>query len=51
MPKPLTLDYPLRTDFIAQVVVPSDLTTEEARRMVEFLLTLTVDSSWLELFE
>lgn len=37
----LTLDYPLRPDFIAQVVIPRDLTTEEARRMVAFLLALT----------
>jgi len=39
----LTLDYPLRPDFLAQVVIPRDLTTEEARRMVAFLLALTSD--------
>jgi hypothetical protein len=39
----LSLDYPLRPDLLAQVVVPRDLTTEEARRMGAFLVTLAVD--------
>lgn len=41
----LTLDYPLRPDFLAQVVIPRDLTTEEARRLVAFLLALAVINS------
>jgi hypothetical protein len=39
----LSLDYPLRPDLLAQVVVPRDLTVEEARRMGAFLVTLAVD--------
>jgi hypothetical protein len=39
----LSLEYPLRPDHSAQVVVPRDLTVEEARRMGAFLLTLAVD--------
>ena len=39
----LSLEYPLRPDHSAQVVVPRDLTLEEARRMGAFLLTLAVD--------
>jgi hypothetical protein len=39
----LSLEYPLRPGHSAQVVVPRDLTVEEARRMGAFLLTLAVD--------
>lgn len=39
----LPLSYPLRPDFLAQVVIPRDLTTEEARRLGAFLLTLAAD--------
>jgi hypothetical protein len=39
----LALDYPLRPDHLAQVVVPRDLTVEEAHRMGAFLVTLAVD--------
>lgn len=39
----LPLSYPLRPDFLAQVVIPRDLTAEEARRLGAFLLTLAVD--------
>jgi hypothetical protein len=39
----ISLDYPLRPDLLAQVVVPRDLTVEEARRMGAFLVTLAVD--------
>lgn len=39
----LPLNYPLRPDFLAQVVIPRDLTAEEARRMGAFLLTLAAD--------
>jgi hypothetical protein len=39
----LSLNYPLRKDFLAQVVIPRDLTAEEARRLGAFLLTLAAD--------
>jgi len=39
----LTLNYPLRPDFLAQVLIPRDLTAEEARRLGAFLLTLAAD--------
>jgi hypothetical protein len=39
----IALEYPLRPDRSAQVVVPRDLTVDEARRMGAFLLTLAVD--------
>ena len=39
----LALDYPLRPDLLAQVVVPRDLTLDEAHRMGAFLVTLAVD--------
>ncbi len=39
----MALDYPLRSDLLAQVVVPRDLTVAEAERMGAFLLTLAVD--------
>jgi hypothetical protein len=39
----LALDYPLRPDFLAQVVVPRDLRVEEARRLGAFVMTLAAD--------
>jgi hypothetical protein len=39
----MSLEYPLRPDLLARVVVPRDLTLEEARRMGAFLVTLAVD--------
>ncbi len=39
----LPLSYPLRPDFLAQVVIPRDLTAEEARRLGAFLMTLAMD--------
>jgi len=39
----LPMSFPLRSDFLAQVVIPRDLTAEEARRLGAFLLTLAVD--------
>jgi hypothetical protein len=39
----IALGYPLRPDLLAQVIVPRDLTVEEARRMGAFLVTLAVD--------
>lgn len=45
LPRPnnMSLEYPLRSDLLAQVTVPRDLTVEEAQRMGAFLLTLAVD--------
>ena len=42
-PGGIALEYPLRPDQSAQIVVPRDLTVDEARRMGAFLLTLAVD--------
>lgn len=42
-PDGISLEYPLRPDLLAQVIVPRDLTVEEARRMGAFLVTLAVD--------
>jgi hypothetical protein len=39
----LTLSYPLRSDFLAQIVIPRDLNTTEAKRLAGFLLTIAVD--------
>ena len=39
----IALEYPIRPDTLARVVVPRDLTVEEARRMGAFLVTLAVD--------
>lgn len=39
----ISLSYPLRPGFLAQVTVPPDLTVDEARRMGAFLLTLAPD--------
>jgi hypothetical protein len=43
LPDGIALEYPLRPDLLAQVVVPRDLTVEEAQRMGAFLVTLAVD--------
>jgi len=40
--KALGYRFPLRLDFLAQLVVPRDLTVEEAQRMEAFLLTIVV---------
>jgi hypothetical protein len=42
-PSGLPLSYPLRSDFLAQVVIPRDLTLSEAKRLGAFLLTIAVD--------
>ena len=39
----LPMSFPLRPDFLAQVVIPRDLTADEARRLGAFLLTLAAD--------
>jgi hypothetical protein len=39
----MALEYPIRPGQFASVVIPRDLTVEEARRMGAFLVTLAVD--------
>lgn len=39
----LPLPFPIRSDFLAQVVIPRDLTVAEARRIGAFLETVAVD--------
>lgn len=39
----LSLVFPLRADFLAQITVPRDIKTDEARRLGAFLLTLSAD--------
>lgn len=39
----LAMAYPLRENFLAQVVVPRDLNVEEARRLTAFIMTLAKD--------
>lgn len=39
------LEYPLRPDYLAQLVLPQDLTLREAQRLCEFIRTLVIDGS------
>ena len=39
----LSLAFPLRADFLAQVVLPRDLKSDEAKRLAAFIATLAVD--------
>lgn len=39
----LAMPYPLRSDFLAQVILPRDLTVDEARRLSAFIMTLAQD--------
>lgn len=39
----LSLEFPMRADFLAQVLVPRDMKTDEARRFTQFILTLAQD--------
>jgi hypothetical protein len=39
----LALPFPIRADFTAQLLLPRDLTVEEARRLGAFVLTLAAD--------
>lgn len=41
----LALSYPLRPDFLAQVLIPRDMKREEARRLSAFIMTLASDFS------
>lgn len=42
-PSGLNLSYPLRPDFLAQIVIPRDLNQLEAKRLGAFILTLSSD--------
>jgi hypothetical protein len=39
----LTLEFPMRPDFLAQVVIPRDMNKGEARRFAAFIMTLATD--------
>ena len=39
----LSLSYPLRPDFLAQIVIPRDMKTDEAKRLSAFVMTLATD--------
>jgi hypothetical protein len=39
----LTLSFPLRADYLAQIVIPRDMNTAEARRLSSFIMTLAQD--------
>lgn len=39
----LALPYPLRENFMAQVVVPRNISSDEARRLCAFIMTLPAD--------
>jgi len=41
----LSLAFPLRADFLAQVVLPRDLKSDEAKRLAAFIATLAIDYS------
>jgi len=45
MIKGLAYEFPLRPGFMVQIVVPRDLTVQEAERLYLFLLALAVDIS------
>ena len=42
VPPRLCMSYPLRPDYVAQVVVPRDMTTEEAQRLCAFVQALVM---------
>jgi hypothetical protein len=44
-PGALAVPFPLRPDFLAEVVVPKDMTALEARRLCAMLLTLAHDAA------
>lgn len=39
----LSLEFPMRPDFLAQVVIPRDMKVDEAKRLSRFILTLALD--------
>jgi hypothetical protein len=44
-------DYPMRPDFLAQVVVPRDMTYREAKRLAAFIMALTEEPEPVDEFE
>jgi len=40
----LSLEFPMRPDFLAQIVVPRDMNTLEAKRLSRFILSLAHDA-------
>lgn len=42
---PLCLDFPMRPDFLAQIVVPRHMTLAEAKRLCAFIETLVTPDS------
>lgn len=44
----LCLDFPLRSDFTAQVVIPANMTTAEAERLKKFLESLVIPEARLD---
>jgi hypothetical protein len=44
-PQRMVYDYPLREGFLAQVVLPRDLTTAEAARLYAFIKALALPDS------
>jgi hypothetical protein len=43
--KSLCLDFPLRENYLAQIVVPADITALEAVRLTDFIKTLPQPST------
>lgn len=39
----LAMEYPLRENFLAQIVIPRDMTADEGRRLSAFIMTLARD--------
>ena len=39
----MVLPYPIRENFMAQIIVPRNMTTDEGRRLCAFIMTLTAD--------
>ncbi len=44
-PTAMAMEYPIRDNFMAQVILPRGMTSEEARRLCAFIRTLAVDFS------
>lgn len=41
----LVLPFPLRRGYIAQIVIPRDMSSEEAERLCEFVMSLAQSES------
>jgi hypothetical protein len=49
--KGLAINFPMRPTFLAQVVVPADMTETEAKRLCEMIMTLPLPRSTGEVNE